>query len=87
VSPHDTVVLVRAWRRQRSHHEARSALAACEAALADPDRPRGRRGGRGEFCADELRAMLHESRRPTVLTLADVAPCGRYGDAVRGGRR
>jgi len=36
VSPHDTVVLARAWRRQLSHHEARFALAAREAALADP---------------------------------------------------
>src|ERR671910_1290757 len=62
VSPHDTVVLARAWRRQLSHHEARFALAAREAALADPDRPGGRREGYGEFCADELRAVLHESR-------------------------
>jgi len=80
VSPHDTVVLVRAWRRQLSHHEARFALAAREAALADPQRPGGRREGGygeggGEFCADELRAVLHESRTRVgkLLGQADTA--------------
>ncbi|MFC5142321.1 hypothetical protein ACFPK1_29125 [Actinomycetospora rhizophila] len=62
VSPHDTVVLTAAWRRQLSHHEARFALVAREAALADPDRPGGRREGYGEFCTDELRVVLAESR-------------------------
>jgi hypothetical protein len=75
VSPHDTVVLARAWRRQLSHHEARFALAAREVALADPDRPGGRREGPGEFSADELRAVLHESRTRvgTLLGQADTA--------------
>ncbi|WP_433786030.1 hypothetical protein ACQPX6_05500 [Actinomycetospora sp. CA-101289] len=75
VSPHDTVVLVRAWRRQLSHHEARFALAAREAALADPDRPGGRREGMGEFSADELRVVLHESRTRVgkLLGQADTA--------------
>src|SRR5919112_5799475 len=75
VSPHDTVVLARAWRRQLSHHEARFALTAREAALADPDRPGGRREGHGEFGADELRAVLHESRTRVgkLLGQADTA--------------
>ncbi|WP_328309993.1 HNH endonuclease signature motif containing protein [Actinomycetospora sp. NBC_00405] len=62
VSPHDTVTLALAWRRQLSHHEARYARAAREAALADPDLPGGRREGYGEFGADELRVALVESR-------------------------
>lgn len=62
VSPHDAVTLALAWRRQLSHHEARYARAAREAALADPDLPGGRREGYGEFGADELRVALVESR-------------------------
>ncbi len=62
VSPHDAVTLTLAWRRQLSHHEARYARAAREAALADPDLPGGRREGYGEFGADELRVALVESR-------------------------
>ena len=62
VSPHDSVTLALAWRRQLSHHEARYARAAREAALADPDLPGGRREGYGEFGADELRVALVESR-------------------------
>ncbi|GAA4757291.1 HNH endonuclease signature motif containing protein [Actinomycetospora chibensis] len=62
VSPHDAVTLALAWRRQLSHHEARYARAAREAALADPDLPGGRREGYGEFGGDELRVALVESR-------------------------
>ncbi|MDD7938145.1 HNH endonuclease signature motif containing protein [Actinomycetospora lutea] len=75
VSPHDAVTLAAAWRRQLSHHEARFALAAREAALAEPDRPGGRREGYGEFSTDELRAVLVESRTrvATLLGQADTA--------------
>lgn len=62
VSPHDAVTLALAWRRQLSHHEARYARAAREAALADPDLPGGRREEYGEFGGDELRVALVESR-------------------------
>ncbi|MFC5140206.1 hypothetical protein ACFPK1_18335 [Actinomycetospora rhizophila] len=78
VSPHDVVTLAGAWRRQLSHHEARFALAAREVALADPDRPGGRRAGfgeLGEFATDELRALLVESRTRVAKLLdhADTA--------------
>ena len=56
------MTLALAWRRQLSHHEARYARAAREAALADPDLPGGRREGYGEFGGDELRVALVESR-------------------------
>jgi len=75
VSPHDAVTLALAWRRQLSHHEARYAFAAREAALADTALPSGRREGYGEFSADELRAALGESRTRVwkLLGQADTA--------------
>jgi hypothetical protein len=75
VSPHDTVVLAAAWRRQLSHHEARFALAAREVARADTTRPGGRAESYGEFCTDELRALLCESRTRVTRLLgqADTA--------------
>ncbi|MEJ2863036.1 hypothetical protein [Actinomycetospora flava] len=75
VSPHDTVTLAAAWRRQLSHHEARFALAAREVARADPARPGGRSEGYGEFSTDELRVLLCESRTRVskLLGQADTA--------------
>ncbi|MEJ2864153.1 hypothetical protein [Actinomycetospora flava] len=75
VSPHDAVILAGAWRRQLSHHEARFALVAREVALADPDRPGGRREGYTEFSTDELRVVLSESRTRVskLLGQADTA--------------
>ncbi|GAA4942253.1 hypothetical protein GCM10023204_59870 [Actinomycetospora succinea] len=75
VSPHDTVTLAAAWRRQLSHHEARFAQAAREVALANPGRPGGRCEGFGEFSTDELRVLLCESRTRVskLLGQADTA--------------
>ncbi|GAA4794918.1 hypothetical protein GCM10023200_33710 [Actinomycetospora chlora] len=75
VSAHDAVTLALGWRRQLSHHEARFALAAREAALADPEQPGERREGSATVGGDELRVALSESRTrvSAMLDRADTA--------------
>jgi hypothetical protein len=62
VSPHDTVRLVAARRRQLAHQQACFHACAREAALADPDAPGGRAERDVAESGDELRAVLSASR-------------------------
>ncbi|GAA4785956.1 hypothetical protein GCM10023200_19890 [Actinomycetospora chlora] len=75
VSPHDTVRLVAAQRRQLAHQQARFHACAREAALADPTAPGGRAERDVPAAGDELRVVLAASRTAVarVLDLADAA--------------
>mgnify|MGYP003305144612 CR=1 FL=1 len=64
--------------------EARFALAAREVARADPDRPGGRREGFGEFCTDELRALL--CVRAPDLIVRTASPYSEEPSRISGAR-
>ena len=75
VSPHDTVRVLIAERRQLAHHQARFHRCAREAALADPEAPGGRAERDLPESGDELRAALSASRTAVghLLDVADAA--------------
>ncbi|MEJ2885400.1 HNH endonuclease signature motif containing protein [Actinomycetospora aeridis] len=88
VSPHDTVRLVTAQRRQLAHQQACFHLAAREASLADPSEPGGRAEIDVEAAGDELRVVLSASRTAVarMLDLAEAAERHpRLGAAWRAG--